>query len=61
MKQYNGWIIERTGGFCTIKRYVARKGNQWHWAFKLRECKHFCDQRDSGGTISDLYLKPLYI
>ena len=58
---YKGWLIEKTGGFYTMKRYVALKGDRWHWAFLLRECKQFCDTRDAGGEIKDLYLKSLYI
>ena len=58
---YNGWNIIKMGGLCTMKRYHAQKDNNWHWAFLLRECKQFCDIRDNGGTIKDLYLKPLYI
>ncbi len=61
MKQYNGWSIEKVGGFCTIKRYIATKGKLWHWAFLLRECKGLCDTRDNGGSIKGLYLKSLYI
>lgn len=61
MKEYNGWGIERVGGFCTIKRYIARKADKWHWAFLLRDCKELCDTRDNGGTIKELYLRPLYI
>ena len=61
MKEYNGWDIEKVGGFCTMKRYVAAKGDLWHWAFLLRECKKFCDTRDKGGDIGELYLKSLYI
>lgn len=58
---YNGWIIEKVGGFCTMQRYHAKKGNLWHWAFLLRECKALCDTRDEGGEVKELYLKPLYI
>ena len=61
MKKYNGWLIEAQGGFCTMKRYHATKGDKWHWAFLLRECKQFCDMRDAGGEIKKLYLSPLYI
>jgi len=60
MKLYNGWDITKEGGYCTIKRYVASKGDLWHWAFLLRECKVFCDTRDNGGSIGKIYLKPLY-
>ena len=59
--EYNGWQIIKLGGCCTMSRYHAQKGDQWHWAFLLRECKRFCDLRDSGAEISKLYLKPLYI
>ena len=61
MKEYNGWEIEKIGGFCTMKRYHARKDDKWHWAFLLRECKELCDLRDAGKEIKELYLKPLYI
>ena len=61
MKSYNGWSIEKVGGFCTMTRYIARKGKLWHWTFLLRECKACCDLRDNGTEISDLYLRPLYI
>ncbi len=61
MKKYNGWVIEGVGGFCTMKRYVVRKGELWHWAFLLRECKELCDTRDNGGSIKEIYLKSLYI
>jgi len=61
VKYYNGWEISSEGGFCTIKRYVARKEDLWHWAFRLKDCKQFCDMRDNGGIIEQLYLKPLYI
>lgn len=61
MREYNGWSIETAGGFCTIKRYIARKGKDWHWAFLLRECKNFCDLRNAGKEIPKLYLTPLYI
>jgi len=60
-RYYNGWQIETQGGFCTMKRYVARKGNQWHWAFLLRDCKGICDSRDKGIEPSRLYLNPLYV
>lgn len=60
MKEYNGWQIERVGGFCTMKRYVASKNDKWHWAFLLRECKELCDIRDNGGDIKKLYLRSLY-
>ena len=60
MKEYNGWQIEKVGGFATMKRYVASKGELWHWAFLLRECKELCNTRDEGGKIKDLYLRPLY-
>jgi len=59
--KYNGWQIIKLGGLCTMKRYHAQKGDLWHWAFLLRECKAFCDVIDSGGTIPELYLRPLYI
>ena len=61
IREYNGWQIEAQGGFCTMKRYVASRGDRWHWAFLLRECKGFCDIRNEGGNIKELYLKPLYI
>ena len=61
MREYNGWQIENVGGFCTMKRYIASKGNMWHWAFLLRECKELCDLRDNGKEIKELYLRPLYI
>jgi len=61
MKIYNGWSIGKVGGFCTVRRYVARKGSLQHWAFLLRECKELCDARDRNEKINALYLKPLYI
>lgn len=61
IRNYNGWVIEATGGFCTIKRFIAYKNGQSHWAFLLRDCKEFCDIRDGGGEIKNLYLEPLYI
>ena len=60
MRYYNGWIITTAGGFMTMKRFIAHKGELSHWAFLLRECKEFCDKRDNGETIRELYLKPLY-
>ncbi len=57
---HNGWKIQGVGGFCTVRHFWADNGNLSHWAFTLRECKQFCDQRDSGGEIKALYLKPLY-
>jgi len=60
IREYNGWRIEKVGGFCTIQRYIAQKGNKRHWAFRLGECKSFCDLRDADIEISKLYLTPLY-
>ena len=64
MRKYNGWLIETQGGFCTMKRYVASRGDKWHWAFRLYECKALCDKRDAGedigGIYGGLYLRPLY-
>ena len=57
---YNGWSINKVGGFITIKRYVAQKQDNWHWAFLLRDCKKFCDDRDNGKEIEELYLRSLY-
>ncbi len=57
---HNGWRISSTGGFCTMKRFIASKGNLSHWAFLLRDCKHLCDERDAGREIPQLYLQPLY-
>ena len=61
VRNYNGWIIETTGGFMTLKRFIAHKSGQSHWAFRLKECKEFCDIRDNGEHIKKLYLEPLYI
>jgi len=61
MKEYNGWQIEKVGGFCTMKRYIARKGDKWHWSFLLRECKKLCDSQDIGVEIPRLYLRDLYV
>lgn len=58
--EYKGWSINKVGGVITHKRYEAYKGDNWHWAFLLRECKELCDIRDNGGEISKLYLKNLY-
>lgn len=60
VRRYNYWTIVTEGGFMTIKRFIAHKGNQMHWAFRLKDCKEFCDIRDSGGQINKLYLEPLY-
>ena len=60
-REYNGWLIRTQGGFSMVKHYVARKGDLYHWAFLLRDCKAFCDARDNGGDIGELYLKPLYV
>lgn len=59
-REYNGWKILTTGGFSTIKRFIASRGDKNHWAFRLRDCKKFCDLRDNGGKIELLYLTPLY-
>ena len=62
--QYKDWYISSRGGHGTFKRYVAEKGDEkgddWHWAFTLKECVAFCDSRDNGQSIHDLYTKPLY-
>ncbi len=58
---YNGWEIMGYGGFCTIRHFWAEKGELRHWAFKLRDCKILCDERDKGNQIDGLYLRPLYI
>ena len=60
VRNYNGWVIHAEGGFMTIKRFIAHKDSKSHWAFRLRECKEFCDIRDRGGEIGGLYLQPLY-
>ncbi len=60
MKHYNGWTIINLGGHVEMKRYHAQKDKLWHWAFLLRDCKAFCDKRDAGETIPNLYLHPLY-
>ena len=59
--QYNGWVIYATGGYCTIKRFVARKNGQSLWRFKLKEIPATCDAFDDpNGTVDSLYLHPLY-
>ena len=60
IRKYNNWIVETTGGFFTIKRFIAHKDGQSHWAFRLKDCKEFCDIIDNGGEIKELYKKPLY-
>lgn len=60
IREYNGWIITTVGGFMTLKRFEARKGENWHWAFRLRDCRELCDSRDGGNPIKELYLRPLY-
>jgi len=59
-RHYNGWEIITVGGFCTLKRYIASRGEQHHWAFRLKECKEFCDLRNANKEIGKLYLTPLY-
>lgn len=43
-----------------IRHFLARKEGFRHWAFKLKECKAFCTVRDNGGTIPEIYTRPLY-
>jgi len=64
VRKHNGWIITATGGYFTLKRFIAHKGAKGeitHWSFRLKDCKRFCDMRDNGETIDNLYLNPLYI
>jgi len=61
IRKYNNWNIETEGGHITIKRFDATKGNLWHWAFRLKDCKALCDKRDNGEEIDSLYLKSLYL
>lgn len=61
IRKYNGWTIETVGGHITLKRFVAYKNGKTLWAFRLKECKQFCDIRDNGGEINKLYLESLYV
>ena len=61
VRKYRNWVITTEGGFMTLKRFVATDGERTHWAFRLRDCKEFCDIRDAGGDIPRLFLEPLYI
>ncbi len=67
VRKYKDWYIETVGGYITIKRFEAEKGEdflapdyKWHWSFKLKDCKELCDKRDAGKEIDPLYLKSLY-
>ena len=68
VRKYKDWYIETVGGHITIKRFEAEKGDkfdpksnyQWHWAFKLKDCKEICDKRNRGEEVKELYLKSLY-
>ena len=57
---HNGWEIHGVGGFCTVRHFWAEKENISHWAFKLKECKDFCDKRDIGEELNPMYLKALF-
>ena len=59
--EHNGWEITSHGGYSMIRHFIASKNGLHHWAFTLRECVKFCDERDDGMNIEDLYLQPLYL
>lgn len=60
---YKGWLIETYGGHITIKRFVASRGTDFFWKFRLREVKADIDQQEKTGNldhIEELYRKSLY-
>jgi len=56
----NGWAFEQTGGFCTIKRWEARKENLFFWARTRKQAIEYANIIDKGGNIPEINLKPLY-
>ena len=64
-RQFRGWEIEGIGGFCTIRRFVCIKDNQWFWRFKLKEAKEtindLVENRITLHDLSPIYTKSLYI
>ena len=60
---YKGWKIDKRGGFCTMSRFVAFKGNQMLWAFRLYEVKALIDCLDTQEyeALPRLNREPLYV
>ena len=57
---YNGWRIEGEGGFITLRRFVASKGELSVWGERLKDILPRCDALDHGEPVGELYLRSLY-
>jgi len=62
--KHNEWTIHSQGGFITVKQFKAVKyinsERLVHWAFRLKDCKTLCDQRDAGEEIHKIHLESYY-
>jgi len=62
-RDYKGWLIKTYGGHITIRRFVASRGSESFWRFRLREAKADIDQYEKTGSLNhlgNLYRKSLY-